>query len=189
MIAFPLLVLVLCNFAAIGLLPIVFFRRDGTFNLRWLATAAPFFIVPVTLLAGEFGLLAALPIPQDAVLLTEFVVVILCALSLFLIALTVGGHRVPLALWHQDNDDPVQIVTWGAYARIRHPFYTSFLLAFLAGALTIPHPVTIACLLYGAVLLTLTAKREEERLATSEFGEAYTAYLQQAGRFFPRLRS
>ncbi len=60
MISFPLLVLVLCNFIAIGLMPILFFRRDGEINLRWLATGAPFFVMQTALLLGQVGLLDAL---------------------------------------------------------------------------------------------------------------------------------
>jgi protein-S-isoprenylcysteine O-methyltransferase Ste14 len=187
--SFPLLTLLLCNFIAIGLLPVVFFRRDGTFNLRWLATGAPFFIAPLAILAGQLGYLDALAMPQgSAALAAQAIAVLLCTISIGLIAMTIGGHRVPLALWHQDNDAPVQIVTWGAYAKIRHPFYTSFLLAFLAGVIVFPHAITVFCLAYGAIALTLTAKREERRLSASEFGDEYRAYMATTGRFFPGIK-
>ena len=190
MISFPLLVLVLCNFIAIGLLPILFFRRDGEINLRWLATGAPFFVVLVALVLGQVGLLDAAYHAQGQVLFAmQFVAVLLSIVSVALIAMTVGTHRVPLALWHQDDDDPVQLVTWGPYARIRHPFYTSFLLAFAAAVLTLPHALTAACLIYGVVALSITARREEQRLAASEFGVKYREYMTITGRFFPRLRS
>jgi protein-S-isoprenylcysteine O-methyltransferase Ste14 len=78
-------------------------------------------------------------------------------------------------------------VTWGAYARIRHPFYTSFLLAFVAAVAAFPHPATAACLLYATVALNVTAVREERRLLASEYGDAYFDYLQRTGRFLPRM--
>lgn len=188
MISFPLLVLVLCNFIAIGLLPILFFRRDGNFNLRWLATGAPFFVVPAVLLLGEFGLLDSLYAAEGVVLLAlQLVAVLLGIASIALIAMTVGAHRVPLALWHQDNDAPVELVTWGPYARIRHPFYTSFFLAFASAVLAFPHALTAACLVYGIVALGITANSEEQRLGTSEFGTEYREYMTRTGRFFPRL--
>ncbi len=190
MIAFPLLVLVLCNFVAIGLLPILFFRRDGEINLRWLATGAPFFVVLVTLLLGQLGLLDAAYHAQGQVLIAmQLVAVLLSIVSVALIAMTVGAHRVPLALWHQDDDDPVQLVTWGPYARIRHPFYTSVLLAFAAAVLALPHALTAACLIYSVVALSITARREERRLAASEFGAEYCEYMTVTGRFLPRLMS
>ena len=190
MISFPLLVLLLCDFIAIGLLPILFFRRDGEINLRWLATGAPFFVVLAALLLGQVGLLDALYHAQGQVLIAmQLVAVLLSIVSVALIAMTVGTHRVPLALWHQDNDDPVQLVTWGPYARIRHPFYTSFLLAFAAAVIALPHALTAACLIYGVVALSITARREERRLAASEFGAEYCEYMTITGRFFPRLMS
>ncbi len=179
-----LLVLLLVNFTAIGLLPVLFFRRDGSFNLRWIATGAPFFIVPAVLILGWFGVLEAYPLAIGAAIAT-----VLSTVSIALIAMTVGTHRIPLALWHQNNDAPAEIVTWGPYARIRHPFYTSFLLAFAAAAIAFPHLLTAACLVYGAVALTITAVGEEKRLATSEFGEEYRQYMSVTGRFFPRVTS
>ncbi|MGH9149213.1 MAG: methyltransferase family protein, partial [Acidimicrobiales bacterium] len=100
---------------------------------------------------------------------------------------TVGSHRARLALWHQDDDAPVEIVTWGPYRLVRHPFYTSFLSALAAGALVAPHAVTAAPALFGLVALTLTARREERRLAASHLGAQYRAYLGRTGRFLPRV--
>jgi protein-S-isoprenylcysteine O-methyltransferase Ste14 len=190
MISFPLFVLIICDFIAIGLLPILFFRRDGQINLRWLATGAPFFVVPSVLLLGQAGVLEAfVPADYEALIATQMTAVLLSVVSIGMIAMTVGSHRIPLALWHQDEDAPVELVTWGPYARIRHPFYTSFLLAFAAAVLAFPHAITAGCLIYGFVVLTITAGREERRLANSEFGAAYREYMTVAGRFFPRLGS
>lgn len=190
MISFPLFVLVLCTFVAIGLLPVLFFRRDGQINLRWLVTAAPFFVVPAVLLLGQFGRLEPQHIGGQAVsMVVQAAAVILCCLSVALIAMTVGTHRVPLALWHQENDAPLRLVTRGPYARIRHPFYTSFLLAFTAAVLAFPHAVTAASLVYGVGALTITAIGEERRLVASRFGDEYRRYIAVTGRFFPRVVS
>lgn len=190
MISFPLLLLLICNFIAIGLLPIFFFRRDGDFNLRWIVTGAPFFVVPAALILGQFGTLEAILQPQGETLTgVQIAAVLLCVTSIGLIAMTVGTHRIPLALWHQNNDAPVEIVTWGPYASIRHPFYTSFLLAFAAAVFAFPHAITVSCLVYAAAVLTMTAKQEERRLSDSEFGDKYREYMTVAGRFFPRLMS
>jgi protein-S-isoprenylcysteine O-methyltransferase Ste14 len=188
MISPALLIVLMCNFIAIGLLPLLFFRRDGTYNLRWLAIAAPFFIAPLVFVLGFAGKIQ-LSIQGYAteLLISQGIAVVLCVSSIALIAMTVGTHRVPLALWHQDNDAPVQIVTWGPYRHLRHPFYTSFLLAFLATLFAFPHLLTFACLFYSFIALSVTAKREERRLASSEFGHEYRQYMSTSGRFFPRL--
>lgn len=188
MIPNTLLVLLLCNFAAIGLLPMLFFRNDGRYNLRWLTTSAPFFVVPVLLIMGTVDVLH-LPsfVDVQPLELMRIIAVAFCVTSIALLATTVGSHRVPLALWHQDNDAPVHLVTWGPYSRIRHPFYTSFLLALTAALLAFPHILTAACLVYGLLVLTITARREEQRLASSEFGAEYEDYIAVSGRFLPRL--
>jgi len=177
---------VLINFLVIGLLPFIFFRRDGHFNLAWLATAAPFFVTSVALLLAMIRVIQPLAVPATALL--PLLAVPLSALSVGLIGFTLGTHRVPLALWHQDNDAPRELVTRGAYARVRHPFYSAFLLAFVAACLVLPHGITLASTVYAAIAMTLTAKREEQRLATSEFGREYLDYMKQTGRFWPRLR-
>lgn len=182
MIPNTLLLLLLCNFVAIGLLPLLFFKRDGNYNLQWLLTAAPFFVAPLALLLGRMEVL--MPI---FVYGTQLFAVPLAVLSISLMAMTVGSHRIPLALWHQENDAPQELVTWGPYAVIRHPFYTSFMLALLAAAIAFPHPVTLICLVYGIVWLTMTAVREERRLSLSAFGAEYIQYISNSGRFFPRI--
>jgi protein-S-isoprenylcysteine O-methyltransferase Ste14 len=182
MIPDALLLLLLCNFIAIGLLPLFFFRRDGEYNLRWLLTGAPFFVVPVALLLGRLDVLSPLFVYR-----TQLIAVPLAVVSISLIAMTVGCHRIPLALWHQENDAPKELVTWGPYAVIRHPFYTSFILAFLGAVVAFPHPLTLICLVYAIVSLTLTAIREERRLLSSAFDAEYLSYMSGSGRFFPRF--
>jgi protein-S-isoprenylcysteine O-methyltransferase Ste14 len=184
MIPDSLFILLICNFTAIGLLPLLFFRADGEYNFRWIVTSAPFFAVPLILVLGRLGVLQISFVSN-----ISLIAVPLSAASIALIALTVGTHRVPLALWHQENDAPAHLVTWGPYAYIRHPFYTSFLLAFAAAAIAFPHLLTLLALIYGTVALTLAAVREEHRLRLSEFGEDYLVYSSVSGRFFPRLLS
>jgi protein-S-isoprenylcysteine O-methyltransferase Ste14 len=177
----PVLVLVLAVFAIIGVLPRVFFRR-GSFNRGWWLTALPFFWAPVFLLwaaAAGWRPWASSPVLASAAAL-------LAGGSVALLFLTLGTHRVPLALWHQDDDAPAHIVTYGAYGLIRHPFYAAFLLAFLAGFALFPHVGSLLPLLYAAARLNATAAREERRLAASQFGDGYRAYVSRTGRFLPR---
>lgn len=189
MLPFTLTVVIVTNFVVIGLLPVLFFRRDGKFNLRWFATGAPFFVAPLVLVLAYFGIIDVPRNHVEVALATQGIATLASLTSIGLIAMTVGVHRVPLALWHQDNDEPIELVTWGPYAYIRHPFYTSFLLAFLAAAIAFPHLLTFGCLVYAGVALSLTAAREERRLAHSDFGQAYSDYMTSTGRFLPRRLS
>lgn len=181
----PVLALVLADFAMIGVLPRVFFKR-GSFNRGWWLTALPFFCCPMFLLAASLagwrswaGAGGVLPAALGAL------AALLAGGSIALLFLTLGTHRVPLALWHQEDDAPASIVTHGSYARIRHPFYAAFLLAFASAVALFPHLGTVLPLCYAAVRLNATAAREERRLAASEFGEAYRAYAARTGRFLP----
>ncbi len=179
-------IVIVANLLLIGALPRLFFRADGRFNLMWWVTGAPYFITGFALIAGIAGASWAQPLATaEPAWLLPAIASILVLASVGLIGFTLGTHRVPLALWHQDNDAPVEIVTWGAYKRIRHPFYTSFMLTQIAGVLAMPHAVTIAALVYAVAIMTVTARREERNLAASEFGAEYQTYMANTGRFVP----
>jgi protein-S-isoprenylcysteine O-methyltransferase Ste14 len=180
----PTLVLCLCNLALIGALPRLFFRR-GRLNARWWLTAAPFLVCAGVLLAGGLGWVAAM-LPASP--LAASAAAVLSAASLTLIGFTLGTHREPVSLWHQEADVPARLVTHGAYARLRHPFYSAFLLALLACVLAFPHPVTAVAFGLAVLQLDRTAAREEGRLLASALGAEYAAYVGRTGRFVPARR-
>jgi protein-S-isoprenylcysteine O-methyltransferase Ste14 len=181
----PVLVLYLINFVIIGALPRIFFRKDGRLGLMWWLTALPFFACAGLLVGAAAADLAPWG-PSEWAPVREAVGVVISVASIALIFLTLGTHRIPLALWHQDDDAPQHVVTYGAYSRIRHPFYTSFLLAFVGAFAFFPHWGTLALLAYAGVVLNATARREETRLSGSEFGAEYRQYMGATGRFLPR---
>jgi protein-S-isoprenylcysteine O-methyltransferase Ste14 len=174
------------NLALIGVLPRVFFR-SGRLNLRWWVTATPFLLASVGLFLAVFGEVTPWSAGHAAVAHAQQIVATALACgSIALMAFTLGTHRIPIALWHQDDDAPRQIVTWGAYARIRHPFYSSFLIALCGALIACPQALTAVALPLAFVILDRTARREEQRLAASEFGDAYRDYMTRTGRFLPR---
>jgi protein-S-isoprenylcysteine O-methyltransferase Ste14 len=180
--------LLLClNFLFIGALPRIFFRRGG-FPLMWWLTALPLVSAPVVAVLVYAGVLRSVVGNADIAARLRLAAVVLDAISIALIALTIGSNRVPLALWHQRDDAPRTIVTFGAYRHVRHPFYGSFLIALTAAVLVAPHVLTALALVYGFVILNLTAAREERRLAASDFGEEYRRYMARTGRFVPRWK-
>ena len=186
------LVVVLTDFALVCLLPFIFFREDGKKNLMWMATAAPYVIGPVIAIALYLDILQpSISVAADMYVALEIIAVLLCLLSIGLMCLTMGTHRIPLALWHQKtlDDKPADIVTWGAYSKICHPFYTSFIILMIANSLLCLHWGAWVLCLYVIFLLNYTAAKEERRLICEPDGkgEQYVAYMQTAGRFFPRL--
>jgi len=170
------------NFALIGALPLVFFKR-GRFNLLWCLTSAPYVVCAAFLIVSY---LAGYETQWSAV--AGIAAVPFSAASIALICLTIGTHRVSLALWHQSDDAPQQIVTYGPYRKIRHPFYAAFLMALFGAFLFRPQPVTLATFAYAFFVLNVTARREEKRLIESEFGAQYRRYMQQTGRFWPKFQ-
>jgi len=183
-----LLLIYLLNFIFIGLLPKLFFRKDGSYNLMWWLTASPFFLCTVFLLLSFAGYLPRLSgYETSSARILELVSVPFTLTSVALIFFTLGTHRIPIALWHQDNDAPQHIVTYGAYRWIRHPFYASFLLALFGALVFCPQWGTLATFIQGFVILNVTAAREEKRLCASQFGAEYADYMRRTGRFLPRF--
>ncbi len=182
------------NFLYVGLLPKIFFREGGNFTPMWFVTAAPWGIAPVLFIAMYFNALEPLIDPASAVYAGMTIIgVALCCISIAMISMTIGTHRVPLALWHQDpdNDKPQGIVIWGSYKYIRHPFYSAFIVAFIGAILIVPHWSIVALGLYTFLLLNYTASKEEKRLSKEEggVGAEYTKYMEHTGRFIPKLSS
>ena len=171
--------------ACSGLLPRLFFRKDGRLNLNWWLTALPLLTPPWLLVLAAFGVYHA-ETPKGWELGLGVVSTVLSSIALGLLFFTLGTHRVPISLWHQDNDAPTHIVTYGAYGKIRHPFYSSFLLSMIAVTVLIPHWITGLNLLYGIWRLNSTAAKEEAKLSASSFGAEYRAYITRTGRFVPR---
>lgn len=177
----------LAALAIIGALPRLFFRR-GRLNAAWWLTAAPFLLAAATLLAGLARRATPLLAPEASLAqVLGASAVPLAIAGALLIGFALGSHRVPVSLWHQLDDQPVELVTWGAYARVRHPFYAAFLLILLSCLVAFPHPGTLAALAAGALQLGRTARREERRLLAG-FGDEYARYLSRTGRFWPRRR-
>lgn len=178
-----LFIIVFANLLFIGLLPFLFFRRDGSFNIRWWLTGMPFFVSAAGVTAARFELVAQWQGLPDKLLVVPGVLLVLASMTT--IGWTIGSHRVPLALWHQKNDTAVQIVNWGPYKYVRHPFYASFLMAQVAAFLVAPQIITAIGLVHAVVALSFTARREEARFLASTFGTEYRSYMAQTGRLMP----
>lgn len=186
----PTLVIFLVTYGLIGILPKIFFRKDGVYNFLWFVTAAPYFVAAAIMVGNYVGLIGTWVDQTSLMYRVQEAIAAPFALASFgLMCMTLGTHRVPLALWHQDNDAPKSIVTFGAYARVRHPFYVSFLLALIGSVIATPNFGTVGCLIYGLVVMNTTAAKEERKLSHSEFGAEYRAYIERTGRFWPKFWS
>jgi protein-S-isoprenylcysteine O-methyltransferase Ste14 len=185
-----ILVLYLIDFATLALLPVVFFRREGRLNARWWLTALPYILSAASLILSwsRRGLPPFTDYDTWATRILGLISIPLAVTSFGLMTYTLGTHRRRIALWHQTNDAPAEIVTTGAYERIRHPFYTSFLIMLFGAFLYSPQWVSLGAFVYGFAIMNYTAAGEERRLLASSFGREYETYMARTGRFVPRGR-
>ena len=80
------------------------------------------------------------------------------------------------------------LVTKGPYRFVRHPLYSTAALGFLANALTTANWFIAITGTVALALIVVRTTIEEEHLV-KRFGDDYRQYMQQTGRFFPRLGS
>jgi len=111
---------------------------------------------------------------------------VLYCLALGMFWWTIKAHRVkPLAACFSTNET-LHLVCSGPYRLVRHPFYCSYLLAWLAGAIgTLNIYLGLTFVAMFALYLT-AALNEEKKFATSPLARDYASYCGATGRFFPR---
>jgi protein-S-isoprenylcysteine O-methyltransferase Ste14 len=82
---------------------------------------------------------------------------------------------------------PGTVCAEGPYRYIRHPVYTSYILAFLGLLVAFPGLPTAIAFAANIAFYLYAASDEERTLAHSEIGQAYASYRQGTGMFFPRV--
>jgi protein-S-isoprenylcysteine O-methyltransferase Ste14 len=108
------------------------------------------------------------------------------ALSILLFWWTVATtKRRPPALAYTDTDPDI-IYTEGPYAYVRHPFYLSYVVFWIATALASGRWQWAPALILVFWYIRL-AKGEERRFRSSALSIAYGAYCGRTGMFLPRL--
>lgn len=138
------------------------FLVTGTIATWWLGIVKP---VPVV------NQLAAWPVLIASVSLYEWA------------RHTIRGRRFGLAL---GDHVPEALCEAGPYAYIRHPIYLSYVIAFLAVLIALPHGVTALTFLYNLGLSVAAARSDERVLAASALAADYAAYRRRTGMFLPK---
>lgn len=83
---------------------------------------------------------------------------------------------------------PSELLEHGPYARVRHPFYLSYILFWCAIAIAAPvWPMALVAALLS-ILYFVSAKAEERALLGSPHADAYRALMRRTGFLWPRLR-
>ena len=96
---------------------------------------------------------------------------------------TLGGNLTDTVVTRKRHT----LITHGPYRFVRHPFYVFVALLTLASALVTANWFV---LLAGVLLFSLmfVRTRTEEAKLIERFGDAYRSYMEQTGRFVPRIR-
>lgn len=85
-----------------------------------------------------------------------------------------------------EDASPRRVVAEGPHRFIRHPFYVSYMLYWVAIVLSAPSVVTAAGAASIIVMYMVTAAREERSLLKSPLGSEYREYQRRTGQFVPR---
>jgi protein-S-isoprenylcysteine O-methyltransferase Ste14 len=185
-----ILLLCLINFGFIALLPRKFFRQGAKLDAQFWLTAAPLFASPAMLALSYLNILRPwIPADEPWSVALGLIAVIISCVSIVLLGMAIGTHRVPIHMFHDKADTTgvtSHLVTYGPYRYIRHPIYSSYLMALVAAFVFCPQAGTLLCWLYGAIVLSSTAAKEEVKLCeSSDLGPEYTEYMKHTGRFLP----
>lgn len=96
------------------------------------------------------------------------------------------NKNTPLTLAYSP-DLPSHVVRTGPYRWVRHPFYVSYLLGYIAGVLATGQPLLLAIVFGMGVIYYHAARTEEGKFARSPMRDAYAAYKARTGMFFPKF--
>jgi protein-S-isoprenylcysteine O-methyltransferase Ste14 len=137
----------------------------------------------VTGTMATWGLGIRLPIPPANQVTAGLV--LMSSLSLYEWARrTIWGRRFGLG-WGEHV--PETLCEDGPYRYVRHPLYVSYVLAFLAVFIALPHWITTITLLFNLALFVDVARRDERVIAASALAASYAAYRERTGMFLPRI--
>ena len=114
-------------------------------------------------------------------------VILLCAIALYEWARhAIWGRRFGLG-W--GDHVPEELCEGGPYRFVRHPLYLSYLIAFLACFVALPHWITALMVVFNVALFTHAARDDEKRIAGSPLAARYAEYRKRVGMLFPRVSS
>ncbi len=82
---------------------------------------------------------------------------------------------------------PAAVCESGPYKYLRHPFYLSYMIAFLGAAAAFPSLVTVAVSALGIALFVYMAFDDERVLLQSKLAADYQTYRKRVGRFMPQV--
>lgn len=107
------------------------------------------------------------------------------ALFLWCAAVT-RGQRLSIAF---SPDGPAHVFKEGPFRRIRHPFYASYVLSYVAGFVATLDPWLAGAALAVMAVFHRAAVFEERKFLQGALAGEYEVYQREAGMYFPRPRA
>lgn len=114
------------------------------------------------------------------------------AIAIYLFALLIffwaakTNRAKPLTLAFSP-DTPEHIVTQGPYRWVRHPYYSSYLMGYLAGILAAGQWWLVAILVIMTAIYWNASVTEERKFAESSLNGNYSEYQKRTARFIPKV--
>lgn len=144
-------------------------------------------LVSVASLSGFAAMIYALWF-QETITAWSVFGVGLQVLSVFLFGWCVGtsGKR-NLSLAFSPNCSP-KLVTEGPYSIVRHPFYTSYVIYWVANVVVAPSAFTLISAIVLIVIYLYASRREDKALAQL-FAADFPQWYKTTGAFLPKLHS
>lgn len=85
------------------------------------------------------------------------------------------------------SDQPEHLVDAGPYRFIRHPFYCSYLLTWMAGTIATRSYVLAFTVVVMLAIYINAARNEERKFAQGSLADAYREYQRRTGLFLPNV--
>ena len=158
------------------------FRKDGAtlpIQMKLLSALGSFFFIAQVI---SLSLLPAVP---------SFLLQII-GISLFVIGLVLFWWAVPYARRAALKiaflpNSPTELICDGPYRFVRHPFYASYLLFWVAGVFASQRWVLVVSVIVMGYFYISAMRREESEFLAGGVGGRYSDYMQSVGALVPRL--
>jgi len=154
------------------------YSRRANPNKNWLIHSS--YVCTLTQLA-----VLALFRPSSQVLGWAGIVCYLLANALFWWSLAAHGRTRPAFAFVPVA--PASFTRSGPYRLIRHPIYSAYLLAWLAGAMVAGKAWLLVTVVWMWLIYNRAARQEEQSFLDSTFRPQYQEYRKGTGRFVPKL--
>jgi protein-S-isoprenylcysteine O-methyltransferase Ste14 len=138
--------------------------------------------------AGVFAFVYSMWRDQhDTTILAAAICLFLAGIALFLWSVRTTRSRRPKIAF--DPEPPSFLTHAGPYRFIRHPFYASYVLFWLACAIATLHLLNFVFFVALSAIYLTAAYREERAFDASPFAAEYATYRKTAGFLWPKLAS